>query len=238
MFTRLLASAAPRQRSTLSVMVSVGAHVLIGAGAIVLTAARPVVVQLEPQPIIYDDLNVEPRKVVLPSKAPRGASSTPSGAVPSAPSLTAVPVEIGTIVPSALPEIGVPLADPRGTWPRGGVPGGTGTGSGTTSTLGNGGPLTADEVEFGVALLPGSNAPRYPELLRNSGMEGRVQVRFVVDTLGRVEPGSVTVVEATHALFATAVREALLRQRFVPARVGTRAVRQLVQEPFEFTIRR
>jgi hypothetical protein len=34
------------------------------------------------------------------------------------------------------------------------------------------------------------------------------------------------------------VREALIRQRFRPASFGNRRVRQLVEQPFQFSIRR
>jgi hypothetical protein len=64
-----------------------------------------------------------------------------------------------------------------------------------------------------------------------------VSARFVVDTLGRVEPASIEITETTHTLFADAVRVALLRQRFLPAAAGGHLVRQLVVQPFEFRIR-
>jgi outer membrane biosynthesis protein TonB len=65
---------------------------------------------------------------------------------------------------------------------------------------------------------------------------GRVVARFVVDTLGRVEPGSVQVVAADHPLFAATVREALGAMRFRPARAGGVRVRQLVELPFAFAV--
>lgn len=77
-------------------------------------------------------------------------------------------------------------------------------------------------------------APRYPESLRQAGVEGKVLARFIVDTLGRVEPGSIVLLESSHALFAEAVRDALVRQRYAPAESGGRRVRQLVLRPFAF----
>jgi protein TonB len=65
-----------------------------------------------------------------------------------------------------------------------------------------------------------------------------VIARFIVDTLGRVEGSSIAMVESSHALFAEAVRSALLRQRFVPAETGGRRVRQLVLQPFSFIAQR
>jgi protein TonB len=79
--------------------------------------------------------------------------------------------------------------------------------------------------------------PRFPAMLRAAGIEGRVLVQLVVDTLGRAEPDGVQIVEASHPLFAEAVREVLPRYRFTPGEVGGRKVRTRVQIPFAFTLR-
>lgn len=84
----------------------------------------------------------------------------------------------------------------------------------------------------------GNQAPRYPSVLSTAGIEGSVVVRYVVDTLGHVEQGSVTTVSTTHALFERAVRDALPRFRFSSAQVGGRKVRQLVEQSFAFELRR
>ena len=88
-----------------------------------------------------------------------------------------------------------------------------------------------------MVLLPGAPAPRYPEMLRAGAVQGRVVARFVVDTLGRVEPPSVEFPEASHLQFAEAVRQVLPRLRFRPAEAGGRRVRQLVQQEFRFALR-
>ena len=237
MFTRLLASAAPTQRSSVSLAVSIAAHLAIGAGAIVLTAARPMQRRVEPKPLIYVAPPSAPR-VEVPSM-PSGAPGAPSSTVPALATPHVATLDLSAVVPNVLPDVGVPLANPAESWSRGTfAPSGAGTGSAPLGSGGAGDLLDATSVEFPVELLPGSMAPRYPELLRNAGVEGRVRVRFVVDTLGAVESGSVTVLEATNPMFATAVREALLRQRFRAALLGKRRVRQLVEEPFVFSIRR
>ena len=61
-----------------------------------------------------------------------------------------------------------------------------------------------------------SAKPRYPESLRQAGIDGRVLVRFTVDTLGRVDMSSVQILESTHDLFTRAVRDALAGFRFKP----------------------
>jgi protein TonB len=65
---------------------------------------------------------------------------------------------------------------------------------------------------------------------------GRVVVRLVVDTVGRVEPATITIRESSHDLFTQAVRAILPALRFVPAEAGGRRVRMLVDIPFEFRL--
>ena len=92
------------------------------------------------------------------------------------------------------------------------------------------------QVEKPVMQAPNSATPGYPDVLRRAGVEGEALVSFVVDTTGRVEPGSFKVIRATHELFAAAVRSALPRMRFFPAEIGDQKVRQLVQQPYSFAI--
>jgi hypothetical protein len=74
--------------------------------------------------------------------------------------------------------------------------------------------------------------------LRAAQIEGSVVARFVVDTTGLAEPESITFPEATHAQFADAVRQSLLHSRYLPAVLGDRHVRQLVEQHFAFTLTR
>jgi protein TonB len=86
-------------------------------------------------------------------------------------------------------------------------------------------------------VLLAGRIPAYPELLRQAGVEGRVVLEAVVDTLGRVEAGSITVVAATHLAFVASARQALAGALFRPARVGGRAVRVRVRFPAQFMLR-
>lgn len=92
------------------------------------------------------------------------------------------------------------------------------------------------QVEQPAAHAPGSAIPAYPDILRQAGVEGEALVSFVVDTTGRVDISTFKVMRSTHDLFASAVRNALPRMRFIPAMVYDRKVRQLVQQPFSFAI--
>lgn len=83
-----------------------------------------------------------------------------------------------------------------------------------------------------------SARPRYPESLRQAAIDGTVLVRFAIDTTGRIDMGSVTIVSSTHELFTRAVRDALQGFRFRPAEMGGHRVRALAEMPFEFQITR
>ena len=96
----------------------------------------------------------------------------------------------------------------------------------------------SDQVDKQVAVVAGGVSPRYPESLRSSGVEGQVIAEFVVDEQGRAQERSVRFVRSDNQLFEDAVRVALRRMRFVPAEVGGRKVKQLVQMPFVFTLSR
>jgi TonB family protein len=67
-------------------------------------------------------------------------------------------------------------------------------------------------------------------------IEGLVRVRFVVDSTGLVDLSTFKVLETTNESFARAVRAAMPDMRFRPAMMGTRAVRQLSEQPFAFRL--
>lgn len=88
----------------------------------------------------------------------------------------------------------------------------------------------------------------FPKAALEVGAEGTVALRFVVDTIGRVERSSIrqvrprgtsrpAVAGGTYSQdFVTAARQSLGTARYAPATVGGCTVRQLVQQPFDFRI--
>ena len=79
--------------------------------------------------------------------------------------------------------------------------------------------------------------PRYPEVLRQAGVEGRVVVETVLDSLGRAEPGSIRVLQRAAEPFEREAITVVLASRYRPARVNGRAVRVRIQVPVSFVIR-
>ena len=67
-------------------------------------------------------------------------------------------------------------------------------------------------------------------------MQGSVMTQYVVDTSGFADTTSLKILKSTHDDFTAAVRAALPYMRFYPAKVGTKKVRQLVEQEFTFKI--
>jgi TonB family protein len=76
----------------------------------------------------------------------------------------------------------------------------------------------------------------YPDLLRQAGIQGRVMVQAIVDTLGRAEPASVKVTQSPNPGFDAAAKNMVQKSLFRPARVHGHAVRVLIQIPIDFRI--
>jgi TonB family protein len=99
--------------------------------------------------------------------------------------------------------------------------------------------FTADQVDKAVQLDPQHEiAVNYPPSLFAARIGGTVVAEFIVDATGRVEDGSLGIVASSNPLFSDAVRQALQGATFTPAFRHGAAVRQVVQQPFEFNLTR
>ncbi len=76
----------------------------------------------------------------------------------------------------------------------------------------------------------------YPPALRHAGLQGRVTVQAVIDTLGRAEPASLKVIARPSTAFDQSARAYVLQAVFRPARVKGRAVRVLIKVPVDYRI--
>jgi TonB family protein len=93
------------------------------------------------------------------------------------------------------------------------------------------------QVQKQVRQIPGWPGPRYPSQLKQQNIEGEVLAQFVVDIEGRVDMHTLRVLKSTDPLFTQAVRDALVTLRYLPAEVGGQKVRQMVQQPYTFSLR-
>ncbi len=233
----LLESDAHRPRRRAGLTASILTHTVLIGGALVATASarsRGAQDEAAPPPIIHFQRRELPASPLLRSESPRRPDATTTS--------RPLPPEVGRIItffPDSLfrDRVDVDLGQ------RVGVDTGSvlclvrcarSIGVDSTASVG-GAPATLATVDRGAALIAPPR-PRYPEQLRAAGVTGRVIVRLVVDTLGRVEPASVLIRESSHDLFTQSVRAILPALRFVAAEGGGRKVRMLVDLPFEFRL--
>jgi TonB family protein len=92
------------------------------------------------------------------------------------------------------------------------------------------------EVDSAATRDPESEGPVYPPTLMAKGIEGSVLATFVVDENGRPDVTTYIPLEATDPLFASAVRDALPRMKFRPAKRNNVPVRQQVEQRFSFRV--
>ena len=234
MLRTLLESEARLTKRYGGTVVSIAVH----TGLIALAIAATARATAAPRPVVRDTIRTVFHAPPAPREKPRSVSTPQRSAVLPA----IVPVRqvfiAPTIIPRRLPEIDLSLGvtdertfDTRGT---GLAPTSRETGlAGPTD-----GVYTPRMVDKAAAPRPGNPSPVYPSALRSAQIEGSVVAQFIVDTLGRAEPNSITFTEVSQAQFAEAVRQALLRSRYLPAMVSGRPVRQLVEQRFAFTLTR
>lgn len=232
----LLESKAVRKKRMGGTLLSVLVHGAIITGAVALgvgprpvdaratdpTRERPIWVPIAPRP-----------------EAPKGRPVRPLDERPSAPTPGPVSLPRFDHVPPGIPpiDLGAPPITDASEFSRG-----VSSQAGAMGDRGLSGPsdgvLEERYVDRPPHILGEPIQPVFPTSLRERGINGRVSVEFVIDTLGRAEMNGLRVVEATDALFAQAVRAVLPRYRFSPGEVGGQKVRTLVQLPFEFSMTR
>lgn len=229
----LLETNSTRTRRIGGTLTSALVHGALLAGAIVLTVpAGPIGATSAPpeQKVFFVPIKPEP--------AGRVTHREPAGPRSTAPTMRQT-VTVDWAPDIELTEIAGPAMPSSTDEPVGpGIPTGSVVGPGPGLSGGDGGVVDALLADRAPNLLGRPVPPTYPMALRHTGKSGRVVVQFVVDTTGRVERGSLTVMESADQLFAEAVQAVLPRYRFSAGEAHGRRVRTLVQLPFEFTLTR
>lgn len=98
------------------------------------------------------------------------------------------------------------------------------------------GVITEFDADAPARMAPGSCAPRFPPLMRERRTSGAVEMDFVIDSAGRVDPATVAVLHATDPAFERAVLDAVPCFRYVPPRAGGRPVRMATFQDFAFAV--
>lgn len=262
MFTTLIESKPKKQRMTTGTAASVALHLGVLFLAVVATAnARSDALEKSrEEKLNYVEVKkAEPKPEEPKPEEPKPEPKPPAPAKAAPPKATAAPrveapappkgfqiVQAPVNIPISIPKVDLSAAvtseaDFSGRGVAGGTSKGVAGGTGDADSKGiaaglSNQPYFEFQVEEGASPSGGNPVPEYPTSMRESGMTGRVVVQFVVGTNGRVEAGSIKVLESTNSAFAAAVREVLPRHRFSPAKIGGRAVRQIVQQPFVFRL--
>jgi periplasmic protein TonB len=229
MFSNLVESKPKSSRRTGGAIFSFVAHYGLLLGMIYTSAEAA---RSDDGPIVEKVDFVEPKQPAAKPE-PRQPDLLATLAPPKSVLLLIPPID----VPTSLPEIDLShrVTDPDDFIRR--PNSSTEIGGGVRDSVVPDGQVYFDfQTERPVMQAPNSASPAYPDILRQAGVEGEALVSFVVDTSGRVDQATFKVIRTTHELFASAVKNVLPRMRFIPAELGDRKVRQLVQQPFSFAI--
>lgn len=229
MLTTLLESKSHHSRDRRGAALSVIVHAALILGAVYATASgAPAPQRREQLSKIYfppSPPKVEPQR--SPPRTPPKANARPSVRTISVP--IEIPTSIPTIDVNAAAVTAGDFVISRGASSRGD--------SGSTSVEPGRRAYQDFEVESPVVSI-GVVSPEYPPALRASGIEGHVTAQFIVNERGKFEESSLEILSSTNALFVESIRRALPRMRFRPAKIGDRAVPQLVRQDFSFVLSR
>ena len=233
MLNNLLESQPKKQRSPGATAFSVVFHSLL-IGAAVYATANAAIENEKPkqEEVKFVETPKEPPPPE-PEKPPPPPDVVAAPPPPKGFQVLTAPVKIPDVIPDI--DLSKKVTDENDFTGKG-VAGGTSKG-----VVGGTAPVTDQpyfefQVEKPVVPAGAQPQPNYPDMLRSGNVEGEVLAQFVVDTTGRAEAGSLKILKSSHDLFIQSVRNALPQMRFIPAEVGGRKVKQLVQQPFTFSI--
>jgi periplasmic protein TonB len=238
MFNQLIESKRKRQRSIGGSLFSLVAHGVLILAAVKLTTGVTDAAQKKDQKVEF----VEIKKPDEPPPPPKKEAPPP----PDAPVTPPPPKGFQTLSPPLeIPNIVPPIDITRkvtneADFSAKGVKGGVSTGVvGGTGPVEQETPYLDFQVEKQAEPAPNQDPPKYPEVLRTAGVEGTVEAQFVVDTTGHADLASFKSMNGeANQLFVKAVKDCLAKARYYPAEIGGKKVRQLVQQQFNFTIKR
>lgn len=257
MFNKLVASEGRKTKalSPTTMVASIAAHVLLIGGAAYATEHTAVGRKVKEEVVSYMEIEPEQPKAPEPPKA-----EEPPPPPPPEPEEAPPPVAKGfqELVPPEEPPAKIPDVDPNQKAVNVEDFTGVGVAGGTSKGVEGGVPQNmADKKEDNTGTAPidvslaeekpqlqnASEVQRllqrlYPPLLRDAGITGQVQMKFVVNAQGRVEATSVSVLNASHDQFGEASTKVVEKMRFKPAKVGGRPVPVLVAIPISWTLER
>lgn len=234
-FDNLIESKPRKQRRLGQTIMSVALHVALGALVIKATAGAAEAALDRPVDTTMVFLKPPPPPPPPPPEQPPpdvviAANPPPQGFQ------TVVPPDV---IPTEIPPVDLDAKkfDPRdftGKGVEGGIAAGVPGITNAPETI-SGEVFLAAQLDDPVQPIS-QPKPRYPPALQAAGVTGHAVVEFIVNTEGKVEPGSVKIISSTHQAFEEPAREAILKSTFRPARYRGQPVRQLVNQRVSFQL--
>ena len=229
MFDNLIESKPKKTKSGRQLVTSVVLHVLIVLGLIKVTAGAAETVKR----IMADTTMV----FLEPPKAPPPPPDQPppEAVVAANPPPQGFQVVLPpSVVPTAIPPVDLSHHFDAKDFSGKGVEGGVAAG-----IVGGTGPVDNTQVfmEAQVDDPPTIVSPgpmRYPDVLRAAGIQGRVTVKFVIDSTGHPDPNTIQIVSTPHPGFVNAAKELVAKSVFRPGKVHGQVVAVLVQQVINF----
>jgi len=228
-FENLVASKVTDKKPFGSAVMSVTIQAALIYGAVVATRGAAETIR----EIIQDTTMVflEPPKPETPQEAPPPEAIVSANPPPKGFQTVIAVSEI----PTEIPPVDLTQKFNPDDFTGKGVEGGIAAG-----VIGGSGPVIEGEVFLAAELedrprLISIEEPRYPPVLESAGITGRVVFDFIVDTLGRVNGGSIKVISSTNKAFEKPAVDALQTALFSPGKVQGAPVQVLVRQAISFT---
>lgn len=229
MFDNLIESKPKKNKSGRQMVLSVVFHTFIVAGGVWATrgAAETVKRILADTTMVF----LEPPKDTPPPPDQPPPEAVVSANPPPQGFQTVMPPDI---IPQEIPPVDLNQRFDAKDFTGKGVEGGIAAGiAGGTGPVDNAQVFMEGQVDdIPTVMTPGPM--RYPEVLKAAGISGSVVVQFIVDTLGRVDPGSIKVISTPHPAFVNAAKELVTKTVFRPGKMRGQSVAVLVQMPIRF----
>ncbi len=245
MFNKLIASGPQKRRSWTpgAMTTSIAIHALLLVGAVYASVAAPVEERAIEEEVTF--LEVEEIEERQPEPPPPPPEAPPPVAVPPPPQgfqELIPPLDLPDVIPDVdLSHLAVDAADFSGVGIAGGIAAGVEDGTPQNTAVDSTFVYEVAVLDSRPALSNASQVQRtlarlYPRMMLSAGIEGTVQVRFVVQSDGTVDPGSVEVTSTTNEQFSSATVRAIEDFRFVPGRYRGQNVHVLIEMPIQWRV--
>lgn len=244
MFNNLIASG-PGKRKTMTpgaMSASVAAHLLLLAGAVYASIGPPPEARPVEEEVTFLEVQETQPEPPPPPEAPPEAPPPATPPPPQGFQELIPPVEIPDIIPDVdLSALEVDPADFSGIGVAGGVATGVEDGVPQNTARDSTFAFEVAVLDSPPAIANARDVQRaltrlYPRMLLNAGIQGTVQVQFVIQPDGSVDASTVRVISASNDQFSGATVRAIEEFRFRPGIYRGEPVRVLIEMPIQWRV--